>query len=128
VVAIRHTSPYTHRMRLLHVFLIFWLCFAIPLQSIAGMLVISPPCPLESPETKHAVPIDKHACCNDADTKAKTGKACKVEKECHAPSLGLSNPPESALSALIDNEKIPLFDLSAAVAFPSAAWRPPNPS
>ena len=68
-----------------------------------------------------------HDCCNDADTTAKTGKACKSGQPCQsAGSLflltGLGDLPHAPAPAV----RFPRF---ADIAFsfdPAATWRPPT--
>lgn len=70
---------------------------------------------------------DGHACCNDADTVAKTGKLCKAEKDCQPASPGMINATENRLSALFGGEKITVLGIFAPTIYPSATWRPPTP-
>lgn len=115
-------------MRLLNLFLITLLCFAIPLQGIAGMAVTKTPCPAEAAGLMSAGSDGDHACCNDADTVAKTGKSCKAEKDCQPASPAMINPTESRLSAILGSEKITAPGGLVSTVYPSATWRPPSPA
>lgn len=114
-------------MRLFNLFLVTLLCLAIPLHGIAGMLVTKTPCPAESAgmvATTDTAGV--HGCCNDADTAAKTGKACKAEQNCQPVSPGLIIQAENQLPAPL-GVKITLANSRLALTFePSATWRPPT--
>jgi hypothetical protein len=106
------------------------LLVALPLQGLAVAWPASAPCPMEA-EMAQMLASGDHAaadlpdCCNDADTFAKTGKACKSGQECGVASIALpatllpqrAEPPAIVAVAWLMAPLPP--DI---VAFP---WRPP---
>ncbi|MDD1622473.1 MAG: hypothetical protein LUQ11_13440 [Methylococcaceae bacterium] len=127
VIADKLVSSYTPYMRLINLFLITLLCFAIPFQGIAGMVLVKTSCSAESAGAMAVDTDDEHACCNDAETVAKTGKLCKAEKDCQPASPGMVNPTETSISAVFGGEKITVPGIFARAFYPSATWRPPTP-
>ncbi|MDD4915794.1 MAG: hypothetical protein PHW13_12250 [Methylococcales bacterium] len=114
-------------MRLLNLFLAGLLCFVIPLQGFAGVAAAKTACSAEPVAVMAADDTGGHGCCNDAETTAKTGKACKAEQDCQPAGSGLINQTE-ALPPVFAAGKIPLFTSRLATdSEPSATWRPPNP-
>lgn len=106
------------------------LLVALPLQGLAAAWATKAPCPMEAQLAEmlasgELAAADLPDCCNDADTFAKTGKACKSGQEC---SVGSFAMPVSLLSLHSPPPTIePVARLMAAmppdiVALP---WRPP---
>ena len=103
------------------------LCFAIPVQGIAGMVAFNAPCPMQEPATEAMAEAGElPPCCNDAETFAKTGKMCKTGQQCQT---GSSQFPGSVLVIQLPTPPQPLW--FARLAFfvpafdPSSVWRPP---
>jgi hypothetical protein len=104
--------------------LYFLLCIAIPVQGIAGTLLLETTCPMEHHEMD-VESAESHSCCNDAETYAKTGKTCKTGEQCQSalqyPAYTpITNPvafvpPPQFLPVI---QFIPSFD-------PPHIWRPP---
>ena len=102
------------------------LCFAIPIQGIASIAMVATHCPMQ--QMTRDASADAAAlpgCCNDADTFAKTGKACKTGQPCQS----VSQYPNSAqqFHAPVSVQPI-LFSSPALLALsdgPTGIWRPP---
>ncbi|MHB1084370.1 MAG: hypothetical protein ACYCZA_05975 [Thiobacillus sp.] len=102
------------------------LAIALPLQGYAQFVLPNPPCPMEQAAMMDGADTAAHDCCNDADTAAKTGKACKSGQSC--PSMGqilpmtelgvLTQDPASSVRFPRLADKTFTFD-------PAATWRPP---
>jgi hypothetical protein len=119
-------------MRKFRLFLLMLLCLAVPLQGIAGMRMLSAPCPMESGHMAQMQIADMdqqamadHDCCNDAETVAKTGKMCKTGQDCQVSvlypasrvsSLSLPVAPATQYLSLV----LPVRSFDA-----SSVWRPP---
>jgi hypothetical protein len=79
------------------------LCFALALQGAAQASVGEKLCPMQ--QTAHTLatgaPDTARGCCNDADTAAKSGKACKTGQACPVVGAWLtSSIPLSSFSPL----------------------------
>ena len=103
------------------------LCLAIPVQGIAGIIAFNTLCPMQHPAMARAVDASElPPCCNDADTFAKTGKACKTGQQCQSTS---SQYPSSVLVIQAPLVVQPLWlarlALFAPSFDPSGVWRPP---
>jgi hypothetical protein len=106
------------------------LCLAIPLQGIAGIAVIKTSCPMKQMSvdtmSTSAMTPAMPDCCNDANTFAKTGKACKSGQQCQ------SNNPFSALilnyqfSTSVQTVHLPHAVTAIHSLDPSSVWRPPS--
>jgi hypothetical protein len=77
------------------------LCFALALQGVAQASVVEKLCLMR--QTGHTLAMGAadtaHDCCNDADTAAKSGKACKIGQAC--PAVGawlISSIPSRSFS------------------------------
>ena len=113
-------------MNIRRLLLCLFLCISIPIQGIAGTLLLEPPCPMEH----HAMQMDTesadmHSCCNDAETYAKTGKTCKTGQQCQSALQYPAYMPIANLATFAQQPEflpltrfIPSFD-------PSYIWRPP---
>lgn len=113
-------------MRRFNVLLLSLLIFALPLQGIASVIEFKIPCPAETFGSVAMDAGDKHSCCNDADTVAKTGKLCKTQQNCQTSTLGFIELTQPLFAEAI-GRKIPLFFDQLSQSFdPSASWRPPN--
>ena len=114
-------------MRRLRVFLFLLLAIAVPLQGYAHFAQPLVPCPMEDTAMMAMVDADTaHDCCDDADTAAKTGKACKSGQPCQSGGQHFSVVTFGVLTQL----PVPAtrFPRIAAFAFsfdPAATWRPP---
>lgn len=113
------------------------LLFALPLQALAVAWLSAPPCPMEAMAMTQGMmntlsasdlaPADVPDCCNDADTFAITGKACKAAQECGATSLA----PSLLASAQPQRWLAPALEPGAALTVPlppdlvARPWRPP---
>lgn len=118
-------------MSLLRLILLYLLCLAIPLQGIAGIAVAEPPCPMEQATSGDAMsasnmPSVMQDCCNDADTSAKTDKACKPGQQCQSSgqysALALNNHSTAPVQAV----RIACVVFSVHSVDSSSLWRPPS--
>jgi hypothetical protein len=102
-------------------------CFALALQGAAQASVVVKPCPMQKAgqvKATHATNTVHH-CCNDADTAAKTGKACKTGQACLAAGAWLMSP--LALCSF-SPATVPLVSSHEPFALcidPGSRWRPP---
>ena len=115
-------------MRTLRLFLLAFICVAIPLQGIASVRLALTPCPMEQGGAEHAADMDLqmagHDCCNDEETAAKTGKMCKTGQECQTgqmisvvlPKIASPHPSGDDYATLV---------LSVRSINTSNVWRPP---
>jgi hypothetical protein len=102
-------------------------CFALALQGAAQASVVEKPCPMQKAGHVDATHTANtaHDCCNDADTMAKTGKACKTGQACPAAGawlmspLGLCSFLPTAVPLVSSHEPFALF------IDPGSRWRPP---
>jgi hypothetical protein len=102
-------------------------CLALALQGLAQARVSTPLCPTQESgyaKAMHA-PNAAHACCNDADTYTKTGKACKVGEVCPVATAWLTSSqrswsPPPATGLIVS----PLEPFALAID-PRGQWRPP---
>lgn len=121
-------------MRKLRLFLLMLLCLAIPLQGVAGVHMLSAPCPMEqSGGTAQATMADMdqqamadHDCCNDAETAAKTGKMCKTGQDCPVSALYPASFVSSLPLSVAPTMQYPSLVLSVRTFEASSVWRPPT--
>ncbi|QWF70549.1 hypothetical protein KEF85_14645 [Methylomonas paludis] len=113
-------------MRILNLFLITLLCFAIPLQGSAGWLVGEDNCPSESAQLSHSADKPAHDCCTDKATQAKTGKACKAEQDCQTGGPMLLNQLEKPLATFYPAITKPFTDKTYLSFDAFTTWRPPT--
>lgn len=121
-------TRYSQAMRRFRTFLFLLLSIAVPLQGYAHFAMPKAHCPMEQAAMMNAADAVAHDCCNDADTAAKTGKACKSGQPCQSvgsllPVTGLGDLPRDLAPAV-------RFPRLADIAFtfdPAATWRPPAP-
>lgn len=110
--------------------LLLLMCLALPLQAPAITWQTQSPCPMEAEMAAMLAAGDLAAedlpdCCNDVETFAQTGKACKAGQECAATTLAVPPAAVPAATGLLRHEA-PLFAASARHAAPPASlWRPP---
>ncbi|HEX4584727.1 MAG TPA: hypothetical protein VH183_07845 [Burkholderiaceae bacterium] len=107
--------------------LMLGLCLALALQGAAQASVVEKACPIGqighplATGAFHKTP----ACCNDADTAAKTGKICKTGQACPAAGAWLvSSTPSCSflpLAAPLVRSPQPF----ALCVDPRGRWRPP---
>jgi hypothetical protein len=110
--------------------LLLLMCLALPLQAPAFTWQAQSPCPMEAEMAAllaagELAAKDLPDCCNDAETFARTGKACKTGQECAATLLAL--PPARVVGAtgLLRHEPPPFATSTWDAAPPANLWRPP---
>lgn len=121
-------------MRKFRLFLLMLLCLAIPLQGIAGVHMLSAPCPMEQSggmAQMQMADMDQqamadHDCCNDADTAAKTGKMCKTGQDCPVSALYPASVVSSLPPSVAPTTQYPSLVLSVRTFDASSVWRPPT--
>lgn len=104
---------------------------ALPLQGMAALSPAKAACPMAAEMAQmlasgELAAAGLPACCNDADTFAKTGKACKSGQECGVASIALPAMRPSLRSAppAIEPVAWPMAPLLPdVIALP---WRPPT--
>lgn len=114
-------------MRALLTFFSLLLCLAVPIHGFAAVAALEAPCPMEmSSASNSAEQPGADDCCNDMETFAKTGKACKSGQECQ--TGGLWVPNFLALSTALPVQTVAIAPLSqfAPSANPIGFWRPPT--
>lgn len=112
-------------MPCLNPFLIVLLCFAIPLQGQASLIVSENDCSRVSVEYSSLyAAVDHH--CEQADKQQLSGKQhCKVGKLQHNIGLTLSSP-KIQLSTDLRRENQPIGHALLPSIRPAETWRPPN--
>ena len=103
-------------------------CLALAFQGVAHARIVDPPCPMQQPmhDAFDASTQAQHDdCCNDADTTAKTGKACKTGAQCQSTSacLPLASPSGPMLLASAPQPRIE--ERLAPADSTHSVWRPP---
>lgn len=115
---------HNHPMRRLSLWIILLLSFALPVYGSAGAAVPQAPCTMADMD---AAAMDEAAgdCCNDLDTYAQTGQACKMGQECPAsPTLTVAADRAGLLVTLA--QAPPRWGAALAPAGePRGIWRPP---
>ena len=114
-------------MRLTLALISLILCLAIPVRGFAHVAVLEMPCPMESSAQVASIdaPATPH-CCNDADTFAKTGKACKSGQACQTGSQMVSSLEFSEPAPVATHEQFPALSPFFPSASPPGFWRPPT--
>lgn len=120
-------------MRKLRLFLLMLLCVAVPLQGIAGVHMLSAPCPMEQSVGMAQMQIADmdqqamadHDCCNDAETAAKTGKMCKTGQDCPVSALYPASSISSLPLSVAPTTQYLSLVLSVRTFDASSVWRPP---
>src|SRR5262245_38961895 len=104
-------------------------CLALAFQGVALARIVDPPCPMQQPTHEVAFDASTQAqqddSCNDAETTAKTGKACKTGAQCQSTSvcLPLASPSGPMLRASAPQPRIE--DGLAPADSTHSVWRPP---
>lgn len=112
--------------------LLMLLCLAVPLQGIAGVHMMSAPCPIEQlDQTAQMADMDTqamsdHDCCNDVKTIAKTGKMCKTGQDCPVSALYPASFAVLSVVATAPATLYPSFVLSVRSFDAFSVWRPPT--
>ena len=103
------------------------LCLMLALQGAVQASIVEKPCPMKSAGHAHAVQAGTaaHDCCNDADTAAKTGKACKTAQSCPAVGAWLTNsqyfpPYQLSTVSLVSSPQAFVLRIESG-----GHWRPP---
>lgn len=114
-------------MQKIRLFLLLILCLAIPLQGFAAAVAFEPPCPMEMTSDGDTAAVSAmHDCCNDADTVAKTGKACKTGQKCPSGGQYLAFPPVMHSFTSSASDRLSLIAPFPHAFTPSGVWRPPT--
>jgi hypothetical protein len=111
--------------------LLLLICVALPLQAAASTWQFKAPCPMEAEMAAllaagELAGGDLPDCCNDAETFALTGKACKTGQECGAATTALPAPATGRMAAPQCHERpqpVAAWWPAGLVANP---WRPPT--
>lgn len=103
---------------------------ALPLQGLAAAWPAKAPCPMEAemvqmPASGALSAADLPACCNDADTFAETGQACKSGQECGVASVALpaTLPALHTRPPVVEPVARPVAPASPSIV--ALPWRPP---
>ena len=107
--------------------LMLGLCLMFALQGAVQASVVEKPCPMKRAGHAHATHAGTtaHDCCNDADTAAKTGKACKTGQACPAVGAWLTNsqdlpPCQPSTVSLVSSPQAFVLRIDSG-----GHWRPP---
>ena len=68
---------------------------------------------------------NRHDCCNDATTVAKTGQLCKTGQECSSQVIYIPPPTMVLLALTSDAQQLPAIPMRTHTGPPPAVWRPP---
>lgn len=130
LLAPQQAARYIQAMRCFRVFLFLLLAIAVPVQGYAHFALLKVPCPMEQDSTMDEMTTAAmHDCCDDADTAAPAGKACKSDlscQSCHSAGSLLLIPECAGLPQnLASSVHLPhLADIDFTFD-PAATWRPP---
>ena len=114
-------------MRRFLVMLLSFMCIVLPLQASAGMDMAGKHCPhMLDMAGSPADADDRHDCCNDAATVAKTGQLCKTGHECSPSFSYMLTPGIFHLAFTSAVTQTPAFPARTYSGPPSAVWRPPT--
>jgi hypothetical protein len=119
-------------MRRCLVMLLSFMCIVLPLQVTASMEMAGQHCPHMQPHMQNmaagspADAGDRHDCCNDAATVAKTGQLCKTGYECSPLFSYLLTPGIFHLAFTSAVTQTPTLRVPTYSGPPSAVWRPPT--
>ena len=107
------------------------LCLLMPLQGLAGLQVVTMPCPMQAGMSMSVDLADladaMEDCCNDAVTFELTGEVCKPGQVLHAPVMWM--PPFSPLESqelVAQSLREPAWRMHPP-GQPMPLWRPPAP-
>ncbi|MFW5332042.1 hypothetical protein [Hydrogenophaga sp. ZJX-1] len=112
-------------------FIALLLCLAIPLQGWAAGAVVQAPCPMgeamamQAADTSEAM-ADLGDCCNDAATAALTGKLCKTDQDCQAPTGWFAPRSQPVAQALPASVLLVTATPTPPRGAPASVWRPPT--
>jgi hypothetical protein len=104
---------------------------ALPLQGLAASWPAAAPCPMEAAmmaqmlASGEIAAADLPDCCNDVDTLARTGEACKPGQDCGVGSIALPAgmlPVRSEPPAVVP---VPWLSAIAPPDIVALPWRPP---
>jgi hypothetical protein len=113
-------------MRRLPLWILLLLSLALPVYGSAGFAVPQAPCAMADMDAA-VMAADEAAgdCCNDLDTYAQTGQACKAGQECPAsPTLTVSADPAGLLT--LQAQAPPAGGVHQPPrGEPGGIWRPP---
>jgi hypothetical protein len=106
------------------------LLVSLPLQGMGSAWAAKVPCPMQAEMAEmlasgESAAADLLDCCNDADTFAKTGKACKSGQECGAASLALPARLSPLCAEPPAVEPLVFSMLPAPPGIVALPWRPP---
>jgi len=114
-------------MRRFLVMLLSFMCIVLPLQASAGMDMAGKHCPhMQDMAASTADADDRHDCCNDAATVAKTGQLCKTGHECSPSFSYMLTPGIFHLAFTSAVTQTPAVLVRTYSGPPSAVWRPPT--
>jgi hypothetical protein len=108
--------------------LMLGLCLALALQGVVAQAsVVEKPCPMR--QTGHTLATGAshtvHDCCNDADTAAKTGKACKTGQACPVAGAWLASATPSSSCSPVAGPLVRSPEPFALCIDQRGRWRPP---
>jgi len=113
-------------MKVFRALLLGLLCFAISMQGFAHIAMPKKPCPMHQSDAVVAtMAANDYDCCNDADTFARTGKACKTGQECPASNGNLVTPFQTTSFAPVATLRFASPSLAKFDFAPAGVWRPP---
>jgi hypothetical protein len=114
-------------MRRFLVMLLAIMCAVLPLQASSGVEMAGQHCPhMQDMAGSPADAGDRHDCCNDAATVAKTGQLCKTGYECSPLFSYLLTPGIFHLAFTSAVTQTPTLRVPTYSGPPSAVWRPPT--
>ena len=114
-------------MKIFRPLLLALLSFAISIQGYAHIALPERPCPMHQPDALATITLSAaHDCCNDADTFAKTGKACKTGQECPAGCSGPITSFQTVSIAPVAALRLVSRPQARLDFAPAGVWRPPT--
>lgn len=109
----------------IRIFLVVLLCFAIPVQGVAGIVVAATPILMKDGLSVEAMDVATvHDCCDDAGI-AKSGKPCKMGHGCQCGGQYLAFPPTVCLRAPAMAGRFSRLAPFIHAFTPPGVWRPP---
>jgi hypothetical protein len=100
--------------------LVVLLALVLPLQSLAGVLLVAEPCPMSQDTPQES------DCCDDAAMQA-SGQLCVDMSKCPSAGLPLADAYPLKLKLLPAATDAPLYRQAEPLSRPSLApWRPPR--
>nr|WP_298143837.1 hypothetical protein [uncultured Pseudomonas sp.] len=102
--------------------LLLLLALVLPLQSLAGVLLVAEPCSMSQGEG-----VSMHSdCCNQAD-QAKPAPVCQDMSKCLGVGLPLTEGYRLKFTVQPAGADVPLYSQAEPLSRPSLApWRPPR--